>query len=48
MRPYFEKNSSQNRAGGEAQVIEHLPSKCEVLSSNTSTTKKIIIKANWV
>jgi hypothetical protein len=23
-----------------SQVLEHLPSKCETLSSNTSTTKK--------
>jgi hypothetical protein len=28
------------RAGGGAQVIEHLPSKCEALSSIPSTTKK--------
>jgi hypothetical protein len=28
-------------AGGVAQVIEHLPSKCKALSSNASTTTKI-------
>jgi hypothetical protein len=28
------------RAGGVTQAIEPLPSKCEVLSSNSSTTKK--------
>jgi hypothetical protein len=26
--------------GGVTQVIEHLPSKCEALSSNPSTAKK--------
>jgi hypothetical protein len=30
----------QNWAGGVAQVIQHLPSKCEALSTNPSTTKK--------
>jgi hypothetical protein len=32
----------ETRAGGEAQEVEHLPSKCETLSSNpvlTTTTK---------
>jgi hypothetical protein len=28
------------RAGSMAQVVEHLPSKSEVLSSNPSTEKK--------
>jgi hypothetical protein len=28
------------RAGGVAQVVEHLPSKCEALSSNHSVNKK--------
>jgi hypothetical protein len=28
------------RAGGVTQVVEHLPSKCEALSSNPITTKK--------
>jgi hypothetical protein len=27
------------RAGGEAQVVEHLPCKCKALSSNPSTSK---------
>jgi hypothetical protein len=27
-------------AGGVIQVVEHLPSKCEALSSNPSTKKK--------
>jgi hypothetical protein len=27
-------------AGGVAQVVEYLPSKCEALSSNSNTTKK--------
>jgi hypothetical protein len=39
----FQKNPSQNRAGGVAQVVESLPNNCEALSSNPSavkTTKK--------
>jgi hypothetical protein len=28
------------KAGGVAQVLEHLPSKCEALCSNPTTTKK--------
>jgi hypothetical protein len=28
------------RAGEVSQVVEHLPSKCEALSSNPSTAKK--------
>jgi hypothetical protein len=28
------------RAGGVTQAVEHLPNKCEALSSNPSTTKK--------
>jgi hypothetical protein len=45
----FLKNNSNNddlttkpnpRAGGVAQVVEHLPSKCEVLSSNPGMAKK--------
>jgi hypothetical protein len=27
-------------AGGMSQVVEHLPTKCEALSSNPNTTKK--------
>jgi hypothetical protein len=30
----------QKRNGGVVQVIEHLPSKCEALSSNSSIGKK--------
>jgi hypothetical protein len=32
-----QKYPTQKRAGGVAQVVEHLPSKCEALSSNPST-----------
>jgi hypothetical protein len=32
--------NSKKRAGGVIQVVEHLPSKHEVLSSNPNTTKK--------
>jgi hypothetical protein len=32
--------TKQNRAGTVAQVVVHLPSKCETLSSNSSTAKK--------
>jgi hypothetical protein len=28
-----------SRAGGVAQAVEHLPSKCEALSSSPSTAK---------
>jgi hypothetical protein len=31
------KNPTQNRADGMAEVVECLPSKCEALSSNSST-----------
>jgi hypothetical protein len=34
------KNPSQKRAGGVTQVVEHLPSNGEALSSNPSTIKK--------
>jgi hypothetical protein len=34
------KYPTQKRTGGVVQVIEHQPSKCEALSSNTSTAKK--------
>jgi hypothetical protein len=33
------KNPSQKRAGGVAQVVEHLSSQDEALSSNRSTAK---------
>jgi hypothetical protein len=29
------------KTSGVAQVVEHLPSQCEALSSNPTTTKKI-------
>jgi hypothetical protein len=35
-----QKYPTQNRAGGVTQVVEHLPHKCEALSSNPSTAKK--------
>jgi hypothetical protein len=35
-----QKYPTQERAGGVAQVIEYLSSKCEALSSNSSTAKK--------
>jgi hypothetical protein len=39
-----------NRVGRMAQVMECMPNKCEVLSSNSSTTKKICKqwKSGWV
>jgi hypothetical protein len=35
----FKKKHKAKRAGGMAQVIQHLPSKCEALCSIPSTTK---------
>jgi hypothetical protein len=40
MKPYLKNNQTKNRAGGVAQVVACLPSKCESLSSNPSTSKK--------
>jgi hypothetical protein len=39
----------EERVGGVAQVGEHLPRKCEALSSNPSTEKrkKAIMKEKW-
>jgi hypothetical protein len=34
------KNPSQKRAGGVAQVVVSLPSKCEALRSNPSVMKR--------
>jgi hypothetical protein len=34
------------RARDMAQVVEHLPSKSEALTSNPSTTKKVLINAD--
>jgi hypothetical protein len=33
-------SKKQKRAGGVTQVVEHLPNKHKVLSSNTTTAKK--------
>jgi hypothetical protein len=33
-------NPPQNRVEGVPQVVEHLPSKCEALSSDPTTAKK--------
>jgi hypothetical protein len=30
----------ERRAGGEIQVVQHLPSKCKALTSNPSTMEK--------
>jgi hypothetical protein len=30
------------RAGGMAQAVEHLPSKCKTLNSNPGTTEKMV------
>jgi hypothetical protein len=35
-----QKHSTQKRAGGVAQVGEHLPRKCEALTSTTSMGEK--------
>jgi hypothetical protein len=40
-KPYLKNYTTQNRAGEVAQVVEHLPSKHEALSSNPSPGKKI-------
>jgi hypothetical protein len=37
-----QKYPTQKRASGVAQVVEHLPSKLEALTSNSSTLKKEI------
>jgi hypothetical protein len=34
-------NNKEKRAGGMAQVLEHLPSKQEALTSSTSIKKKL-------
>jgi hypothetical protein len=36
------ENTQHKRAGEVTQMVEHLPSKCEALSSNASTAKKYI------
>jgi hypothetical protein len=37
---------SHKRAGGEAQVVECLPSKCEALSSNPTPVKKKFLSSH--
>jgi hypothetical protein len=37
---FFIYSKKGSCAGGMAQVVGHLPSKCEALSSNPTTTKK--------
>jgi hypothetical protein len=37
MRPYLKNTQHKKGLGGVAQVVEHLPSKHEALSSNSST-----------
>jgi hypothetical protein len=39
LRPYF-KNTQKKKAGGVAQVVGHLPSKAEALSSNQVLPQK--------
>jgi hypothetical protein len=34
------KITKAKRTGGMAQVVDHLPSRCKVLSSNSRMTKK--------
>jgi hypothetical protein len=41
MQNIFSVDIHNSRADGLAQVVEHLPSKHETLSSNSSTEKKI-------
>jgi hypothetical protein len=40
LKTLSQEYSAQNRTGRVAQVVEHLPSKCEALSSNPRTSKK--------
>jgi hypothetical protein len=40
VRSCLENTHHKKRAGGVAQVIQHLPSKYEALNSNPSTMKK--------
>jgi hypothetical protein len=37
--PYLKNNSKAKRAGVVIQMVEHLPGKCEALSSTPSTIK---------
>jgi hypothetical protein len=40
LRPYLKNTQQRKRAGGVAQVVEHLSSKGEALSSNPHVRKK--------
>jgi hypothetical protein len=40
VRPYLKNNLKQKMAGGMDQVVEYLPSNCEAMSSNPSTSKE--------
>jgi hypothetical protein len=46
-RPYLKNIQHKTRADRVAQVVEHLPSKNEGLSSNPSTTVKKKKKISW-
>jgi hypothetical protein len=46
-RPFLKNKLKQKRAGGVAQVVESLLSKCKELRSNSSTAK-IIINNNLI
>jgi hypothetical protein len=39
VRPYLKNTQHKKRAGGVAQMVQHLPSKHKALSSNPSTKK---------
>jgi hypothetical protein len=48
VRAYLKKKAEVKKwLGGMAQVVERLPSKCEALGSNLSTTKKKK-NSNWI
>jgi hypothetical protein len=40
MRSYLRKTCHKKRAGGVAEMLEHLPSNCDALSSNFSVPQK--------
>jgi hypothetical protein len=40
LRPYLEKYPTRKKRGGVVQVVKLLPSKCEALSSPTTTKNK--------
>jgi hypothetical protein len=41
LKPDLEKTHHKKRAGGDAQVVENLPSKHKALSSSQGTKKKL-------